>query len=123
MNTSEILKDLIAQRLEGLEGIDGHKIKPGRIKITSVKQLIQLDSNHYILNTRRLPSWIDGIEFASSDNYFQASPESYDLMDEYRYQLFCDYIDISISYDTEEHTEFKPFFLEFIKVIPLRNND
>ena len=40
----------------------------------------------------------------------------YDFMDEYRYQVFTDYIDMKT-----QSADFKPFRLEFVKIIPHRN--
>jgi hypothetical protein len=45
-----------------------------------------------------------------------ATPDEYEFMDEYRYQVFTDYIDV------KTHTEnFQPYRLEFVKIIPHRN--
>jgi hypothetical protein len=70
----------------------------------------------WILNTKAIPATIDELEMVSSDNVFTATPDEYDFMDEYRYQVFTDYIDIKT-----QAADFKPFRLEFVKIIPHRN--
>jgi uncharacterized DUF497 family protein len=70
----------------------------------------------WILNTQKIPASINELELVSSDNVFVATPDEYEFMDEYRYQVFTDYIDV------KTHTEnFQPYRLEFVKIIPHRN--
>jgi hypothetical protein len=70
----------------------------------------------WILNTKGLPTHITELELTSSDNVFAATPDEYDFMDEYRYQVFTDYLDIKT--DSEN---FQSYRLEFVKIIPHRN--
>ncbi|WP_139314992.1 hypothetical protein [Saccharicrinis aurantiacus] len=85
------------------------------IMITSANHSIDLNNDMWILNTKSLPSSIEEIEMISSDNVFTATPEEYDFMDEFRFRVFTDYIDIKSIAET-----FKPYRLEFVKVIPHR---
>ena len=77
---------------------------------------IDLKNDMWILNTKGLSASITELELASSDNVFTATPEEYDFMDEFRYQVFTDYIDIKT-----ETENFQPYRLEFVKIIPHRN--
>lgn len=84
--------------------------------VTKPQQSLDLKNDMWILNTQRIPASITEIELISSDNVFTATPDEYDFMDEYRYQVFTDYIDVKTN--TEN---FQPYRLEFVKIIPHRN--
>ncbi len=116
MNTSELLHTIAKDRVSGLRTIDSYQLKPVVVTIASADHTIDLKNDMWILNTQRLPSGITQLELVSSDNVFAATPEEYEFMDEYRYQTFTDYIDVITQTD-----EFKPFRLEFVKIIPHRN--
>lgn len=116
MNTSELLHTIAKDRVQGMRTIEGYQLKPTVIWVTSANMSLDLKNDMWILNTRGLPSHIKGLELVSSDNVFTASPDEYNLMDEYRYQVFTDYIDIKT-----ETTSFQPYRLEFVKIIPHRN--
>lgn len=116
MNTSELLHIIAKDRVAGMRTIDSYQLKPTVIRVTSADMSIDLKNDMWILNTKALATSISELELASSDNVFTATPEEYDFMDEYRYQVFTDYIDIKT--DTEN---FQPYRLEFIKIIPHRN--
>lgn len=116
MNTSELLHTIAKDRVSGLRTIDSYQLKPTVIKVTQSNFSIDLKNDMWILNTKGLPYHISEIEIVSSDNVFTATPEEYDFMDEYRYQVFTDYIDIKT--DSEN---FIPYRLEFVKIIPHRN--
>lgn len=115
MNTSELLHIIAKDRIAGMRTIDSYQLKPTVVRITHPGMSLDLKNNMWILNTKRLPGSIDELEMISSDNVFAVSPEEYELMDEYRYQVFTDYIDIKA-----QSEEFKPFRLEFVKIIPHR---
>lgn len=119
MNTSELLHKIAKDRVQGLETVKEYQLKPIIIPITSEDVSIDLNNDIFILNTRSLPAALQDVSLKSSDNVFEATKEEYDLMDEYRYQSFVDYIDIKTSFQGD----FVPFRLEFIKVIPHRSNN
>ena len=83
--------------------------------VTSPNFSIDLNNDMWILNTKRLLETIDKVEMVSSDNVFTATPEEYDFMDEYRFRVFTDYIDIETTAEN-----FTPYRLEFVKIIPHR---
>ena len=116
MNTSELLHTIAKDRVSGMRTIDSYQLKPTVIKVTAPGMSIDLKNDMWILNTKAIPNHIEQLELVSSDNVFTASPTEYDLMDEYRYQVFTDYIDIKT-----ESGNFHPFRLEFVKIIPHRN--
>jgi hypothetical protein len=116
MNTSELLHIIAKDRIDGLRTIDSYQLKPVIIKVSSANQSIDLNNDMWILNTKSLPSSIEEIEMISSDNVFTATPEEYDFMDEFRFRVFTDYIDIKTITES-----FKPYRLEFVKIIPHRN--
>lgn len=96
--------------------IDNYQLKPTVVRIQEREQSIDLKNDVWILNTKALPKHLTGLELVSSDNVFQAAPEEYEQMDEYRYRTFSDYIDVKA--DSESFT---PFRLEFVKIVPHRN--
>ncbi len=116
MNTSELLHTIAKDRIAGLRTIDSYQLKPIVIRVTSPNMSLDLKNDMWILNTKGISSSIDELEMISSDNVFTATPEEYDFMDEYRYQVFTDYIDIKTLAEN-----FKPYRLEFVKIIPHRN--
>ena len=116
MNTSELLHTIAKDRVAGMRNIDSYQLKPTVIRVTQADLSLDLKNDMWILNTKGLPDSISEIEIVSSDNVFTATPQEYDFMDEYRYQVFTDYIDIKT--DSEN---FKPYRLEFVKIIPHRN--
>nr|WP_319401768.1 hypothetical protein [uncultured Carboxylicivirga sp.] len=116
MNTSELLHTIAKDRVAGMRTIDSYQLKPTIIQVTNADMSIDLKNDMWILNTKGLPSNISELELISSDNVFIATPDEYDFMDEYRYQVFTDYIDIKT--DT---ANFQPYRLEFVKIIPHRN--
>ncbi len=116
MNTSELLHTIAKDRVAGLRTIDSYQLKPVVVTVINSDYTIDLKNDMWILNSQRIPSNITQLELISSDNVFVATPEEYDFMDEYRYQVFTDYIDV-----LTETTDFKPFRLEFVKIIPHRN--
>ncbi len=115
MNTSELLHVIAKDRIEGMRTIDSYQLKPVVITVTAEKQSFDLNNDMWILNTKSLPTFIEEIELISSDNVFAATPTEYDLMDEYRYCVFTDYIDIKTI--TEN---FQSYRIEFVKIIPHR---
>jgi len=115
MNTSELLHTIAKDRIEGLRTIDSYQLKSHVVKVDSPIKSIDLKNDMWILNTKALPVAINELEIVSSDNVFTVSPTEYDLMDEYRYQVFTDYMDIKT-----DMGDFQPFRLEFIKIIPHR---
>jgi predicted PhzF superfamily epimerase YddE/YHI9 len=116
MNTSELLHTIAKDRIAGLRTIDSYQLKPVMITVTSANHSIDLNNDMWILNTKLLPTHIEEIEMISSDNVFTATPEEYDFMDEFRFRVFSDYIDIETIAET-----FKPYKLEFVKIIPHRS--
>jgi hypothetical protein len=116
MNTSELLHTIAKDRVSGLRTIDSYQLKPVVVKVTNSSQSLDLKNDMWILNTQRIPASISELELVSSDNVFTATPDEYEFMDEYRYQVFTDYIDIKTLSDN-----FTPYRLEFIKIIPHRN--
>jgi len=116
MNTSELLHTIAKDRVAGMLTIDSYQLKPTVIRIIKANMSLDLKNDMWILNTKGIPANIAELELVSSDNVFTATPQEYDLMDEYRYQVFTDYIDIKT--DSES---FKPYRLEFVKIIPHRN--
>jgi hypothetical protein len=116
MNTSELLHTIAKDRVSGLRTIDSYQLKPVVIKVTEIDQALDLKNDMWILNTQRIPASISELELLSSDNVFTATPDEYEFMDEYRYQVFTDYIDIKTLSDN-----FTPYRLEFVKIIPHRN--
>lgn len=115
MNTSELLHTIAKDRIAGLRTIDSYQLKPVVVHVTKAGQTIDLKNDMWILNTQRLPTSITELEMVSSDNVFTATPEEYEFMDEYRYQVFTDYIDLITKADN-----FRPYRLEFVKIIPHR---
>lgn len=116
MNTSELLHTIAKDRVAGMRTIDSYQLKPTVISVSNADMSIDLKNDMWILNTRGLPATIEELELVSSDNVFTASPQEYDFMDEYRYQVFTDYIDIKTAAQ-----DFTPYRLEFVKIIPHRN--
>ncbi|WP_075604040.1 hypothetical protein [Saccharicrinis aurantiacus] len=116
MNTSELIHTIAKDRVSGMRTIDSYQLKPTVIRVTSADVSIDLKNDMWILNTRALSATITELELASSDNIFTATPEEYDFMDEFRYQVFTDYIDIKTTVEN-----FQPYRLEFVKIIPHRN--
>ena len=119
MNTSELLHNIAKDRIQGLETVTNYQLKPVIILIEDEHFTIDLNNDIYILNTRSLPAELQTLSLKSSDNVFSASLQEYDLMDEFRYQSFTDYIDVQTSF----LNDFTPYRLEFIKVIPHRSNE
>jgi len=115
MNTSELLHTIAKDRIEGLRTIDSYQLKSFVLKIDSAVKSIDLKNDMWILNTKALSNTINELEIVSSDNVFTVTPTEYDLMDEFRYQVFTDYMDIKTIMDN-----FQPYRLEFIKIIPHR---
>lgn len=118
MNTSELLHSIARDRVSGMRTIDSYQLKPVVVQVQQPQMTIDLKNDLWILNTKRFPETFTQLEMISSDNVFTASPAEYDLMDEFRYQVFTDYIDIETSAD-----EFAPFRLEFVKIIPHREQN
>ncbi len=116
MNTSELLHTIAKDRIDGLGTIDSYQLKPVIITVTSANYSIDLNNDMWILNSKSLPASIEEIGMISSDNVFTATPEEYDFMDEFRFRVFTDYIDIKTITES-----FKPYRLEFVKIIPHRN--
>ncbi|MBN2729122.1 MAG: hypothetical protein JXR53_07845 [Bacteroidales bacterium] len=116
MNTSELLHSIAKDRVAGMRTIDSYQLKPVVVNITGADISLDLKNDMWILNTKGIPASIEELEMVSSDNIFTATPEEYDFMDEYRYQVFTDYIDIKT-----QSADFKPYRLEFVKIIPHRN--
>lgn len=116
MNTSELLHTIAKDRISGMLTIDSYQMKPVIVQVNSAQMSLDLNNDMYILNTQKLPASISELEMLSSDNVFTVTPDEYEYMDEYRYQVFTDYIDIKTT--TEE---FKAYRLEFVKIIPHRN--
>ena len=115
MNTSELLHTIAKDRIAGLRTIDSYQLKPVVVHVTKAYQTIDLKNDMWILNTRHLSASIKELEMVSSDNVFTATPEEYEFMDEYRYQVFTDYIDLITKAEN-----FRPYRLEFVKIIPHR---
>jgi hypothetical protein len=115
MNTSELLHTIAKDRISGLRTIDSYQLKPVVVHVSKADQTIYLKNDMWILNTRHLSASIRELEMVSSDNVFTATPEEYEFMDEYRYQVFTDYIDLTTKAET-----FRPYRLEFVKIIPHR---
>lgn len=118
MNTSELLHKIAADRIVGLETVENYQLKPIRILIDKAAFFISLNNDIYILNTQVLPQSLSSILILSSDNVFDTNRGEYDLMDEYRYQSFTDYLEI----ETTPVDNFTSFYLEFVKIIPHRKN-
>ena len=116
MNTSELLHTIAKDRVAGMRTIDSYQLKPVVVMVNQADFSIDLKNDMWVLNTKGLSAHISELEIISSDNVFTATPDEYDFMDEYRYQVFTDYIDIKT--DSEN---FQPFRLEFVKIIPHRN--
>lgn len=116
MNTSELLHTIAKDRVAGMRTIDSYQLKPVIVDVTQAEMSKDLNNDMWILNTRSLPSHITQLEMVSSDNVFTVTPEQYDFMDEYRYRVFTDYIDI-----TTESDNFQAYRLEFVKIIPHRS--
>jgi hypothetical protein len=116
MNTSELLHIIAKDRIVGLRTIESYQLKPLVVMVTKPQQSLDLKNDMWILNTQRIPASITELELISSDNVFTATPDEYDFMDEYRYQVFTDYIDVKTNTDN-----FQPYRLEFVKIIPHRN--
>jgi hypothetical protein len=116
MNTSELLHIIAKDRVSGMRTIDSYQLSPTFIKVTEANMSIDLKNDLWILNTKGLPNSISEIEIVSSDNVFTATPDEYEFMDEYRYQVFTDYLDIKT-----KSANFQPYRLEFVKIIPHRN--
>jgi len=116
MNTSELLHNIARDRVSGMRTIDSYQLKPTVIKVTEPDMSLDLKNDMWILNTKGLPANITELELISSDNVFTATPDEYEFMDEYRYQVFTDYLDIKT-----DSSNFQPYRLEFVKIIPHRN--
>ena len=115
MNTSELLHTIAKDRIDGLRTIDSYQLKSFVLQVKTSRMSIDLKNDMWILNTKALPNTINELEIVSSDNVFTVSPNEYDLMDEFRYQVFTDYMDIKTDMDNSQ-----PYRLEFIKIIPHR---
>jgi hypothetical protein len=118
MNTSELLHNIAKDRIDGLETVEEYQLKPIVIQVLSSNQLIELNNDIYILNTRKLPNDMASLSLVSSDNVFAATKAEYEYMDEYRYQSFCDYLEVKSNFGNK----FTPYRLEFVRVIPHRSN-
>ena len=116
MNTSELLHTIAKDRIAGLRTIESYQLKPVVVRVTKPDQTLDLKNDMWILNTQRIPLSVTELELVSSDNVFTATPDEYEFMDEYRYQVFTDYIDIKTNAEN-----FQPYRLEFVKIIPHRN--
>ena len=116
MNTSELLHTITKDRIAGMLTIDSYQLKPVILNVNKAALTFDLNNDMWILNTKALPLHLSQLEMISSDNVFTATKEEYDFMDEYRYQVFTDYLDIKT-----ESANFQPFRLEFVKIIPHRN--
>ncbi len=114
--TSELLHTIAKDRINGMLTIDSYQLKPTVIKVDKPNMSLHLDNDMWILNTKALPGHISEIEMISSDNVFVTTKEEYDFMDEYRFQVFTDYLDINTG-----SGNFQPYRLEFVKIIPHRN--
>ena len=116
MNTSELLHTIAKDRVSGMRTVDSYQLKPIVIRVTEPNVSFDLKNDMWILNTKGIPTNITELELISSDNVFTATPDEYEFMDEYRYQVFTDYLDIKT-----DSSNFQPYRLEFVKVIPHRN--
>lgn len=114
--TSELLHTIARDRIAGMLTIDSYQLKPTIVRVTGPNVSFDLNNDMWILNTKALPPHIDQMEIISSDNVFVTAKEEYELMDEYRFQVFTDYMDI-----TTHSENFRPYRLEFVKIIPHRN--
>lgn len=115
MNTSELVNQIIADKISGMETITNYQKKPKRITVDSEDFVLELNNNFMILNTRKMPA-VDSIKMVSSNNIFEFTPDDYEWMDEFRYQCFFDYIEIT----TKSSGVFAPYTLELIEVVPHR---
>jgi hypothetical protein len=116
MNTSELLHTIARDRISGMHTISKYQLKPTLLKVRSPEISIDLNNDMWILNTMSLHTSIGSIEIISSDNIFITTREEYALMDEYRFQVFTDYMDIKTT-----TSSFSPYVLEFVKIIPHRD--
>lgn len=106
-------------------GIGKYTVKPIQIEITSPYQLIVLDKYIYLfvsthVDTAALPT---RIELASPDNLYQFTKTTLENTLYAQHQFFTEELIIKTeNFGSDKESEFVPFMLEFLKVIPDNKN-
>lgn len=117
-----ILNRLIDQEIERM-GLDKRKVQilPEVIEITSPVQSIDLGLDLYIIVNEKIdmPESHNKLVIESADRLFITSSVDYENSRYYKYQLFKDYMKVSVT----NYVTFNPFKLEFLKIMPVRENE
>ena len=119
MQTVDIVHDIIRQKVTAMR-IDGHYIQPMRILVTSENMEVQLNNIVCLLDTKILPENIN-LKISSVDNVFVTNSHDYEQLSNVKYQLFTDYLQIETSMIDSYVSNFAPYYLEFLQIIPIKN--
>ncbi len=104
-----------------IRGIERYSVKPVQVEITSPYQYIGLDKYLYLfvsdkVDTPALPTRVD---LQSPDNLYQFTKTTLENTTYAKYQFFSDELIVNVrNYGSDKESEFVPFMLEFLKVIP-----
>lgn len=97
-------------------GEDQYTHEAVRVRLSEDSKDISLGSSVYILvgNTLDVPYYAS-IQIQSADNNFVTSKTAYENLEYRKYQVFKEYVSISVS---NYGDTFEPFDMEFLKIIP-----
>ena len=102
-------------------GIKKYSVKPIQIEVTEPYMILNLNKYVYLfcsksVDTPALPTRID---LKSSDNLFQFTKTTLENSNVAQYQFFSESLTINTAnYGSNKPSEFMPYMLEFLKIIP-----
>lgn len=102
-------------------GIKKYSVKPIQIEVTEPYMILDLDRYVYLfasttVDTPALPTRVD---LKSPDNLFQFTKTTLENSHVVQFQFFSESLTINTAnYGSSKPSEFTPFMLEFLKVIP-----
>lgn len=117
MNQS-IIHNIIRQKVKGMN-IENFYLQPTRLLINSVLFRMNLRNTVYILNNSELPENCK-LTIISSDNVFETDHKQFEKIKEFGYQIFTDYLEIHSELVDPAISNFSPYYLEFLEIIPIK---
>lgn len=102
-------------------GVDKYTVKPIQLEVSEPYMILDLDKYVYLfvshnVDTPALPTRID---LKSPDNLFQFTRTTLENSAMAQYQFFSEGLTIrTTNYGSDKPSEFTPFMLEFLKIIP-----
>jgi hypothetical protein len=117
--SQDVLHDIIRQKIAAMN-IEGYYLRPARFEINQPQFNLELHNVVYVLNTKSLP-FNYRVQMFSSDNVFVTTDEQYKQLEDLKYQIFTDYIQIWTTLLDPALGSFESYNLEFLKIIPSRS--